>query len=67
MAGSAESLQASLQQALAMQDGITKSLQELLSKLDEWNDYQDLVQEARSLMEKQRDVQSRTQQTQGRK
>lgn len=67
VAGSAESLQASLQQALAMQDGITKSLQELLSKLDEWNDYQDLVQEARSLMEKQRDVQSRTQQTQGRK
>jgi hypothetical protein len=39
----------------------------MLSKLDEWNDYQDLVQEARSLIEKQRDVQSRTQQTQGSK
>ncbi len=67
VAGTAESLLASLQQALAMQDAITRSLQELLSKLDEWNDYQDLVQEARSLMEKQRDVQNRTQQTQGRK
>ncbi len=67
VAASMESMQQGLQQALAMQDKVIASLQEMLSKLDEWNDYQDLVQEARSLIEKQRDVQSRTQQTQGSK
>jgi hypothetical protein len=67
VAASMESMQQQLQQALAMQDKVIASLQEMLSKLDEWNDYQDLVQEARSLIEKQRDVQSRTQQTQGSK
>ena len=67
VAPDAAALKAGLELALAMQDRVTASLQEMLSKLDEWNDYQDLVQEARSLIEKQRDVQSRTQQTQGRK
>jgi hypothetical protein len=67
VAANSADLQQSLQRAIALQDKVLATLQDLLSRLDEWNDYQDLVQEARSLIEKQRDLQHRTEQTRGRK
>jgi len=64
-------LDADLQQTIAaaveVQASIVASLQKLLGRLDEWNDFQDLVQEARALREKQRDVQNRTEDLRGRK
>lgn len=67
VAADAASMQQAMTSAVAMQDTVIATLQDLLSRLDEWNDYQDLVQEARSLIEKQRDVQHRTEETKGRK
>ena len=67
VAANSADLQQSLQRAIALQEKVLATLQDLLSRLDEWNDYQDLVQEARSLIEKQRDLQHRTEQTRGRK
>lgn len=46
--------------ALEQQKLIVSDLKDLLERLGEWNDIQDLIQEARSLRDKQRDVQSRT-------
>ncbi|HEB54372.1 MAG TPA: hypothetical protein ENI87_14055 [bacterium] len=40
-------------------------LQQLLLRLEEWNDYQDLVQEVRALRDRQRDLQSRTEEVRG--
>ncbi len=56
-----------LQAVGSLQEQAAAALAELLAQLDEWNDYQDLVQEARSLREKQRDIQSRTEEIRGRK
>ena len=42
------------------QQRIQETLQELLLRLEEWNDYQDLIQEVRALRDRQRDVQGRT-------
>ncbi len=67
VARSAGDLQRLLQKADEGQERIAALLQELLSRLGEWNDYQDLVQEARTLRERQRDVQNRTEQLRGRK
>jgi hypothetical protein len=62
---------ADLQQAIAaaveVQANIVASLQKLLERLDEWNDFQDLVQETRALRDKQRDVQNRTEDIRGHK
>ena len=61
------SLTAALTEAAQLQAKIAATLQDLLGRLDEWNDYQDLVQEARALRERQRDVQNRTEEIRGRK
>lgn len=45
---------------LQAQERIQAVLQDLLGRLDEWNDYQDLIQETRALRDRQREVQSRT-------
>jgi hypothetical protein len=60
-------LQQTIAAAVEVQANIVASLQKLLGRLDEWNDFQDLVQEARALREKQRDVQNRTEDLRGRK
>jgi hypothetical protein len=56
-----------LTETAVLQAKIIALLQDLLGRLDEWNDYQDLVQEARALREKQRDLQNRTEGIRGRK
>ena len=56
-----------LQRAAATQGRIEQSLQQLLSRLEEWNDYQDLVQETRALRDRQRDLQHRTDEVRGKK
>lgn len=56
-----------LQQALDEQQGIAQALQELLNRLEEWNDYQDTVQAARALRDRQRDLQIRTEELRGKK
>ncbi|MBX3463343.1 MAG: hypothetical protein KF830_09240 [Planctomycetes bacterium] len=49
-----------LAQAAAVQQRLENGLQQLVLQLEEWNDYQDLVQETRALRDRQRDVQGRT-------
>lgn len=56
-----------LEQALATQDRIQQALRQLLLRLEEWNDYQDLIQEARALRDRQRDLQGRTEEARGNK
>ncbi len=46
---------------------IERSLQQLLARLEEWNDYQDLIQETRALRDRQRDLQDRTDAARGKK
>lgn len=60
-------LSAALQQALQVQLRIQQALQQLLLRLEEWNDYQDLIQEARALRDRQRDMQNRTEEARGKK
>lgn len=60
-------LQALLTRIDDLQGRIVTTLQDLLGRLDEWNDYQDLVQEARALREKQREVQNRTEDLRGKR
>jgi hypothetical protein len=67
IARGAPELTAALTEATQLQTKIAATLQDLLGRLDEWNDYQDLVQEARALRERQRDVQNRTEEIRGRK
>lgn len=50
-----------LAQAGQEQDRIIERFQQLLLRLQEWNDFQDLIQEARALRDRQRDLQARTQ------
>ena len=47
------------------QQHIDAVLKQLLLRLEEWNDYQDLVQEVRALRDRQRDLQNRTEQVKG--
>jgi hypothetical protein len=54
-----------LRQAVAAQGRSEESLRRLLLRLEEWNDYQDLIQEARALRDSQRDLQSRTEDVRG--
>lgn len=54
-----------LVQAQAHQQHIETVLKQLLLRLEEWNDYQDLVQEVRALRDRQRDLQNRTEQVKG--
>jgi hypothetical protein len=67
VARSAADLERALRGAGEAQDRIAASLQELLGRLDEWNDFQDLVQETRALLQGQRDLKSRTEELRGRK
>jgi len=60
-------LTAALQEALKVQLRIQNTLQQLLLRLEEWNDYQDLIQEARALRDRQRDMQNRTEEARGKK
>jgi hypothetical protein len=59
--------QAARQRAIAGQQRCEARLKLLLERLEEWNDYQDLVQEVRGLRDRQRDVQNRTQEARGKK
>jgi len=54
-----------LVEAQKRQQNIEKVLKQLLLRLQEWNDYQDLVQEVRALRDRQRDLQNRTEQAKG--
>ena len=56
-----------LQQALQRQQRIQTGLQQLLDRLQDWNDYQDLVQEVRALRDRQRDLHNRTEDARGKK
>ena len=56
-----------LQQAQQSQQRIETGLQQLLLRLEEWNDYQDLVQEVRALRDRQRSLQDRTEEAKGKK
>ncbi|MFM1871712.1 MAG: hypothetical protein RL398_1134 [Planctomycetota bacterium] len=53
------------QEALGKQQGIEARLQQLLLRLEEWNDFQDLIQETRALRDRQRDLQARTNEAKG--
>lgn len=57
--------QAARQRAQAGQLRCEQLLQALLDRLEEWNDYQDLVQEVRGLRDRQRDLQQRTEEARG--
>jgi hypothetical protein len=54
-----------LVKAQTQQQNIEQVLKQLLLRLEEWNDYQDLVQEVRALRDRQRDLQNRTEQVKG--
>lgn len=46
---------------------LVADLNELLLRLQDWNDYQDLVQDVRALRDRQRDLQDRIQEARGKK
>ncbi|MFK7741606.1 MAG: hypothetical protein AB8H80_14905 [Planctomycetota bacterium] len=54
-----------LQDVRNRQEKIAETLQQLLLRLEEWNDYQDLVQEVRALRDRQRELQGRTEEARG--
>ncbi|MCA8964925.1 MAG: hypothetical protein H6838_05855 [Planctomycetes bacterium] len=54
-----------LADALADQRQIQTDLEQLLLRLEEWNDFQDLIQETRALRDRQRDLQTRTEEVKG--
>jgi hypothetical protein len=49
-----------LGEARALQEQIGADLEALLARLDEWNDYQDVVSTTRALRDQQREVRART-------
>ena len=49
-----------VQRALEVQGEIEQGLAQLLERLEEWNDYQDVIQVTRALRDRQRDLQTRT-------
>lgn len=59
-------LERTLQETLAVQERIRTALQALLLRLADWHDFQDLIQEARALRDRQLDLQSRTEEVKGR-
>lgn len=59
--------QALLQKALGGQQLLEQTLQQLLLLLQDWNDYQDLVQDVRALRDRQRDLLDRTDDVRGKK
>lgn len=65
VAATGEDRDRDVQTAAKLAEAIHQRLVDLLGRLDEWNDFQDVVQEARALKEKQRDIQLRTRELQG--
>jgi hypothetical protein len=65
IAASDSEVVAKLTEAMASQIAIERELEALLSRLDEWNEFQDVVQQARALRDAQRDIESRTRTIQG--
>jgi hypothetical protein len=65
VAGSAASQAQTLAQASRVQAEIEQALQQLLLRLEEWNDYQDLIQETRALRDRQLDLRGRTEELRG--
>ncbi len=49
-----------LRDLVVEQDAVVESLTRLRGKLDEWNEFQDVVSQTRAILDKQREVQSRT-------
>lgn len=54
-----------LAEVATRQQEVEATLQQLLLRLEEWNDYQDLIQETRALRDRQRDLQGRTEEARG--
>jgi hypothetical protein len=65
IAGSPEATMNAVREAITVQEQIFAALGELLEKLEEWNEFQDVIDETRALRNKQRDVQVRTQSIRG--
>ena len=55
----------SVREAITVQEQIYAALGELLEQLEEWNEFQDVIDETRALCNKQRDVQVRTRSIRG--
>jgi len=54
-----------VQRTLKVQGEIEQALKQLLERLEEWNDYQDVIQVTRALRDRQRDLQNRTEEAKG--
>ncbi|GAB4140985.1 MAG: hypothetical protein Fur0037_07680 [Planctomycetota bacterium] len=65
VAPDARARDARVAEAVALQAKIEGEFERLLQRLDEWNDYQDLIQETRALRDRQKDVQERTRNARG--
>ncbi len=53
-------LTAAVERAAATQVEITQKLEMLRGKLDEWNEFQDVITQTRSIRDKQKDIRNRT-------
>ena len=60
VAASTADAKEALQEAALGQSAIIKVLQELLTRLHDWNEFQDLIDNTRSLRDRQRDLRART-------
>lgn len=49
-----------LREAALQQKAIVQELESLRSRLDEWNEFQDVIQQTRAVLDRQRDVETRT-------
>lgn len=58
--GDSSDLEGRLRQAFDLQGQIVAELEALLARLDEWNEFQDVISTTRALRDNQRDVQIRT-------
>ena len=67
VARSGQELATRVREVVEVQTQVVACLHQLLTQLDAWHEFQDLVQEARALKEKQRDVQNRTETVRGKK
>lgn len=65
VAGNGRDLAGTVGEVVKLQDRIVEVLKDLLGRLDEWNEMQDLIQDVRAMRDKQRDLQNRTDQMRG--
>jgi hypothetical protein len=56
---------AALGEARKQQRAMIQEFKALLARLDSWNEYQDVLTAARSLLDQQRDIQTRTKTLEG--